>query len=49
MAVEKLIALYGMNGVDPISPAQAEKMGSAGVELAKTLAFKPTGSPKLIY
>jgi hypothetical protein len=49
MAVEKLIAAYGLNGVDPVSPAQAEKMGSAGVELAKTLAFKPTGSPKLIY
>jgi hypothetical protein len=49
LAVTKLMELYGLNGVDPVSPATADKMGAAGKALTAQLAFKPPGSAKLIY
>lgn len=49
MAVTELMQLYGVNGVDPVTPATAEKMGQAGKELAGRLAFKPPGNPSLKY
>ena len=49
MAVEKLMAVYGLNGVDPVSPATAEKMGALGKEIARTLAYKPPGQLKIVY
>jgi hypothetical protein len=49
MAVEKLMAAFGLTGVDPVSPATAEKMGALGKEIARTLAYKPPGQPKITY
>jgi len=48
-AVAKLMEAYGVNGVDPVSPATAEKMGLQGKELVATLAFKPPGNAALKY
>jgi Protein of unknown function (DUF2800) len=47
--VTKLMEAYGLSGVDPVSPAMAEKMGPQGKAIAAQLAFKPPGQAKLIY
>jgi len=49
MAVAQLMSVYGLAGVDPVSPAQAERMGDYGKEVVRTLAFKPPGSGTLKY
>lgn len=49
LAAAKLVEAFGMAGVDPVSPATAEKMGSAGKELVHQLAFKPPGRATLKY
>jgi hypothetical protein len=49
LAVAKLMEAYGLSGVDPVTPAAAEKMGSQGREIANQLAFKPPGNAKLTY
>lgn len=49
MAVSRLMDAFGLAGVDPVSPAQAEKMGAQGKAIAAQLAFKPPGNPTLKY
>lgn len=49
LAVTELMAAFGVNGVDPVSPATAEKMGAQGKELVHQLAYKPSGQAKLVY
>jgi hypothetical protein len=49
LAAERLVAAYGQAGVDPVSPATAEKMGVQGKEIVGQLAFKPPGNAKLVY
>ena len=48
-AVAELMNAYGLNGVDPVSPATAEKMGGAGRDIVGRLAFKPPGNPAVKY
>ena len=49
IAADMLLRAFGMYGVDPVTPATAEKMGSQGKEIVKQLAFKPPGNPSLKY
>lgn len=49
LAVAELMAAYGIHGVDPVSPATAEKMGGAGRDIVGRLAFKPPGNPAIKY
>jgi len=49
LAVAELMGAFGVNGVDAVSPATAEKMGSRGKELVQQLAYKPGGQAKLVY
>ena len=49
LAATMLMEKFGMVGVDPVSPATAEKMGAAGKNIAAQLAFKPPGRPTLKY
>jgi hypothetical protein len=38
-----------MEGLAPLSPAQAEKLGSQGKAIAAKLAHKPQGTLKAAY
>ena len=49
LAVNELFAAYGRAGVDPVSPATAEKMGDQGKAIVARLAYKPTGVAALKY
>lgn len=49
LAVSRLMTAFGLSGVDPVTPATAEKMGAQGKEIVSQLAFKPPGNAKLVY
>lgn len=49
LAVQRLVTAYGWSGVDPVSPATAEKMGDQGKDIVRQLAFKPPGGGVLKY
>jgi hypothetical protein len=46
-ATRALWAAYGAKSVEPISPAQAEKLGDEGKRITQLLAFKPKGAPTI--
>ena len=48
-AKTELMGLFGLAGVDPVSPATADKMGPSGKALVSRLAYKPPGNPALKY
>jgi hypothetical protein len=48
-AAQQLFAAYQTLGIEPVSPAAAERLGETGKIIAKSLSTKPTGQPKAEY
>ena len=46
---QRLFEAYGADAFEPLSPAKVEKLGSAGKEIAESLAIKPRGVLKAAY
>jgi hypothetical protein len=49
LAKKELHRAFGMDGLAPLSPTQAEGLGKEGREIAAMLSIKPPGKPRAAY